>query len=407
MIWILCVVFLTVFPSLLRAQVSQGYGIYSEGSSQLYIGSLIAPAGPNGPDLNSVKIKRIELTILVDRMSHRRLKRHFLHRTSINNSQQVIRTNSDEFEYFLSWLNQPFLRGDRLEISQQDREFRFTVNDKLVGAFYSKPLFNILLNAWIGETPPSISFKRHILGQEPNFEAQDMYTELRFSQSRSNIANILKKESLEIIKSKEKITGKKLNVSLIGASAVISKVPTMSAKKSTAQQTTPKKPIVKKKTASKIKPTKKPKQIVKTQPKPKATAKPQPKVVKIATPKPVRIKPRIKSTPKPLTPEEIAAQERIRRENYITTLREHIFEHLKYGRNSIPPRYNDTLRANISVSRDGKLVSLKFSEQSIFTAINRDIKRSVRRAQPFPTIPKDIPGNIFTFILDIEVHTNK
>ena len=207
------VAFIILSPRISTAETSGGYALYNEEDEDVYVAALKIPRKATGhADLESNEAKQLELKVLKNRISHRWLKRHFTHRISINNDQQVTESNSDALEYILMWINQPLKRGDHLVLRQDGSVFAFQINGKIVGKVKSNDIFDIILNAWVGEAPPTLQFKRQILGVQASRDPQEKYDTLVFNSERSNIAQDIRTKGRKLRTESEAYTGRTLNV---------------------------------------------------------------------------------------------------------------------------------------------------------------------------------------------------
>lgn len=111
-------------------------------------------------------IKRMELKVLADSLSGRRLKRFWIEKIRNNNDGSAVLSQAKDVRAFASILGQNLVASDILHIDFSPNAGTIvSINGSEVARF-TPSLFELVVNTWVGERPPSKEFKSSILGDQ-------------------------------------------------------------------------------------------------------------------------------------------------------------------------------------------------------------------------------------------------
>lgn len=89
------------------------------------------------------------------------------------------------------------------------------------------------------------------------------------------------------------------------------------------------------------------------------------------------------------------------RELYKAKLVAWVYKSLEYPEKDKRARKEGSLKAKVTINRDGTLVSTELLEETRYASLNLAAKNATKLAQPYPTMPKDITGETFEFTVPI------
>lgn len=154
-----------------------GLATYEQLRKQYYVGALYLKQVSQDANivLGSSETKRMDVRIVVDKWSPRRFSQQWNQAILINNDQASLEKFSAQILTFLEMPKDNLVSGDRITIDM-DPELGTTVylNSQKVFTESDNAFFNILLNTWIGQRPPSSDFKNNILSLSMDKPATEM-----------------------------------------------------------------------------------------------------------------------------------------------------------------------------------------------------------------------------------------
>ena len=156
-----------------------GFGTYKEFRNDIYLAALFAPNGvKKADDLTNANIaKRMSLRLMSD-YSNRNMARHWKERLAINNTRETWQPLTQEIIAFSEVFQRKLQVGDEINIDYlPGLGVKIYLNGTLFKTIESSDFMKVLLNVWLGDTPPGKDFKRTIRGSVPqsqkdNFEAR-------------------------------------------------------------------------------------------------------------------------------------------------------------------------------------------------------------------------------------------
>jgi len=109
--------------------------------------------------------KRMHFHILYPRTTADNYQKAWHFALNKNNSSESLEKLSSEVNQFLNAFNLPIKHGDIIDIDYlPTKGTRISINGQIIEEIESAPLFNALLNCWIGPFPVSESLKKQLLG---------------------------------------------------------------------------------------------------------------------------------------------------------------------------------------------------------------------------------------------------
>ena len=170
-----------------------GLATYEQLRKQYYVGALYLKQINQNADavLGSLGVKRMDVRIVIDKWSPRRFSQQWNQAILINNDQASLEKFSAQILAFLEMPKDNLISGDRITIDM-DPELGTTVylNNQKVFTESDNAFFNVLLNTWIGQRPPSTDFKNNILSLSMDKPATEMlvtYESLVPTDSREKV----------------------------------------------------------------------------------------------------------------------------------------------------------------------------------------------------------------------------
>ncbi len=150
-------------PSLLL----NGLAAMHDASGDIFIGGFYLEHRYRDADsiAEATRAKRIAIRMVADRFSGRRFGQMWRDRIAINNTPEQLKDMGPEIKQFLGAFSGTLRKGDRINIDFLPASgSRISINGVEV-AWIKKPAFiEPVIRAWVGERPPSVSFKQGVLG---------------------------------------------------------------------------------------------------------------------------------------------------------------------------------------------------------------------------------------------------
>lgn len=142
-----------------------GMGAYENLGERLYLGALYIPQLENS--IRPGSSKRMEMRIVADTLSARRFTQLWLDAITLNSSREERVAQATQIQQFGKLFQDSLQRGDQIsfEYLESGSQTIVLINRVQIGAIRGLAFFNILLDAWVGETPLSGELKAGILGQ--------------------------------------------------------------------------------------------------------------------------------------------------------------------------------------------------------------------------------------------------
>lgn len=144
-----------------------GFARYEEVGNPIYIGGLFLGVLSSNPDvIRGVRTKRMEIKLLT-KISGRRFGRILTKGAAINNNPRLLVEYAKPMEVFLSAFRYDLHHGDHLVLAPNiNGGTTVLLNSVKIAEIAEPEFFDLILNMWIGNVPPTREFKLNILGVE-------------------------------------------------------------------------------------------------------------------------------------------------------------------------------------------------------------------------------------------------
>ncbi len=423
------VVVLFVFSNFVFGQNAElhanGFAKYTELSSDLYVAALFLEKPTSKPDeIRSMPNVRIEIKVISEKFSHRRFKRYLIKSSAINNHQATLAENAQKMEEFLGWFKNNLGLGDHVVLARHPQGFDITVNSVTLATIESENLFNVLLNMWVGEVPPSKRFKMQLLGLEHDENAKTLFNNIGYLDSRVAMAESWKttgsntKNTLVAANSKKVLSKKPIEKSIPNQNAEVIKVRQASSRRlgekrrddkavdGVSEQLDKRAPVANLSTGdsklTKINPNQ-PDHLVVVE---AANIEPQSLFRASASiqgkgPESISLDSLEASEDGSGEESEFSAETVMLTQLYTGNLMIHAQKNMRYPRRSLKLKHQDTIMASVTIDRDGKLLDYVLTDESQYVQLNNEVKKGLRRAVPYPQIPDEIGGDTHTFNIPV------
>lgn len=155
-----------------RPLIPTGYGLTKLLNKDYYLGRFSIDKSAiyrSAEDLVFIDAARqMEFKFLTERkISGATFARNLLASMKINNESSALSDNIDKIKRFKRFFTRPINKGDVLRFDyHMDFGTRVYLNNRLLGEVSdSREFYRFVLNTWLGDRPPSSTFKTGILGR--------------------------------------------------------------------------------------------------------------------------------------------------------------------------------------------------------------------------------------------------
>lgn len=168
--------------------VLYGLGRYEDLGEEIYIGAIYVPLLEF--DFDPETAKRMQMRISVDSLSARRFVRFWLDGITLNSSREERNALATQIQQFGDLLTVGLKKGDQVNFDYlpATAKTELLINGIKAGEITGTGFYQLLLNAWVGPTPPSSKFKQGLLREKPEEQLTELETEflaLGFSEDRT------------------------------------------------------------------------------------------------------------------------------------------------------------------------------------------------------------------------------
>ena len=342
-------------------------------------------------DIGSVSgKKRMEIRVTADKWSPRRFAKQWTQAILINNDQKSLDEFTDQILAFTNIPKHDLIAGDRIVINMDpNRGTIVYLNKQRMLKTSNNAFFDLLLNTWIGQRPPSSGFKSDIITLPTDAEGSNLllrYEAISAKKSRNEvIAGWVKPEKNTTKPPPTKATKPAVLPPSSDGTAVTTKrsttaVAAVAATTAAIAVAAPKPTVV----------TAKPKSTVATvkKPKPVATAKPIPKSKTIAKTKPVE-----KKAAKPIKPESTSEEQKKLMKTYRSNILKLTYLNTQYPKRAMDFKQQGMVILKIKLNRKGRVLDIVEEEMSDHRLLNKAAKKAVKRTAPYPEAPSSLLGD--------------
>lgn len=154
-----------------------GIGLFHELRNDIYVGSLMVPDNIKSVDglFDPYLAKRMSLRFLSP-YSPRQVTRHWKERLAMNNARESWRPYTKEIIQFTSVFKQNFETGDEINLDYiPGKGTEVRLNGTLFQTIEAPQFYDLLLNVWLGATPPTQDFKKTIRGDFTKISKDDLW----------------------------------------------------------------------------------------------------------------------------------------------------------------------------------------------------------------------------------------
>lgn len=366
-----------------------GVAAYWNLSREYYVAGLYLPTPSSDPVIVLAMDgpKRMEIRVTAESWSPRRFSQNWNQAISINNDLDKLNRISDTLGEFTNILQQDLEYGDRVQLDYTPGEgTKISINSTQLADIEGDDFFNMVLNAWIGARPPSTEFKQHILSlsyDEDGLEMQNRYDVIAPSKGRVAKIKAWKKSAPK----KNTSSSKAAAVVAAAASAAASSPAPLSAAQVSANAEKKKQQEAERK-----------RQAAELAQKKAAVDKAK-KEKEVAAQKVLQEKSEAAKAAK--AEEEARAKVKALANVYRANMLRLTYRHVVYPSRALDRGISGDVVMAITIDRRGRMQNLDFAIKANSNLLNRAAEKAVENAAPFPSVPKQLVGESFTFKIPI------
>ncbi len=394
--------FLALLPSTLHSAATisvgsvtlqlNGIAIQSELRSDWFINALYLSKKSTDSQsiLTDVSPKRMEMKVLADTLSGRRLKRFWVERIRSNNQPSEVLALAKQVRDFANVMGQNLEANDVIAIDfVPGQATRVTINGS-VNANLSPDLFNMVLKSWVGDLPPSNEFKEAILGQT-NFDTLlTRYQAIQPSEARVAVFDKKLQEQIALQQQKEE-------------EARLAEERKIAQEKAAEEARQRQVELAKEEKQSQLAAQAKAQEAEKE----KQRLAEEAKIAEEAANKPPVVE-----VPAGPSAEQIAEI----KSSYTLAIKKHYTPQFEYPVRALIQRYGNSVfnrpkkgrthglvEINIEVDRDGDLVSGGVTRSSGEKILDEAVQKALFDSVPFPPMPGVLDDETFSTVLSIDI----
>lgn len=398
-----------------------GIGVHQEKLNDIYIGALYTPSQITSVSEISDEYvaKRMSLKF-VSKYSNRKMSRMWKQRIAMNNQKGSWKPMTKEIIQFASLFKRAMQEGDEINIDfVPNAGTKVYINQTLFLTINNSGFFNLLLNIWIGNVPPTEAFKKGISGQTAESINTQLITQFdtiqpiigRFDDDlQASPALVAKSEAPQKKNAdsnnaaqKNKTTTKKPPNKTTAAPSNSKTKAQIENDKKVATISKPNVEPVKTKVESTI-PTGDKAELFKTDFTVKdATNINIGKEVKKKAESPKNESNTASKKKKPtekvakvVEPEEFFDEDLLAG-SYTQELINSIRKYQSYPKKALAAGHEGSVTALVTIDRNGELVNYAITQRTSSRILNREVLRMIKKAAPFPKIPDQLTANEFEF----------
>ncbi len=331
--------------------------------------------------LSSQENKRLQVRVLANQLSSRRFRRMWIEGMAINSSPSELEKHARDMANFSNMLKIKMISGDIFTVDRREDNIQVSVNGILLGEIEDPQFFDLLLRTWIGPVPLSSDFRKDLL-TEGSIKPGPL---TRFESTRPSDERIAAIEKAVEFKrestSEETIaSSNKPKVAPPPITAVIDKpsIPTIDTPPTTA----PKLALA-------------PPKLEIAEP----TPTPKPK------PKPVALAPTQQALDESIFDDDgsddITAESLLKEQLYYSQLAKYTYKYIQYPERAWDRGREGNIRLRVTIDRNGKVTKTEILDEARYSSLNKEAKKAVSRASPYPSVPDEIKGEDYSFTFRI------
>lgn len=386
-----------------------GLAISTELGKERFIAALYTDnlSDNSGEVLNSTARRSMELKIVADRLSSRSLNNMWIEGIAINNSSSALERQANNTLKLTNFVRKRLFAGDILRFDYEvGKGVDVVLNEVTLGNIPSDDFFNMLLRTWIGSVPLSSEFRNNLLSSgDIDSALVNRYNALQPQEGRAAaVASWIEQAPTnqntvatrpQPPRPRIEIAAPKPEVSLGELAApTIATVSEDEDKKAVMADQLPNLEL--------------------------ATEEPAQQEIAVAAPA-TDLEPSAPQDTLALATEPVAAaidldeeeeeeeesyniESILARQYYLSELNKLSQRALRYPRIAEQRGQEGSVRANVTINRDGSIKDVNLIEESRYRPLNREVLKTIDRVAPYPPVPKEIPGEEFQFPLLFGFH---
>lgn len=371
------------------APLLNGVSVYSELGSEKFIAGLYSSSLSKSSKniLEEAGEKTIEVRVVDERLSSRRFKRMWIEGIAINSSTTELENHAQNMADFSNLLKVKLKRGDIFKVEKLPENVRISVNEIALGEIENTEFFDLLLRTWIGFVPLSSEFRDGLLAEG----AVPSPLLSRFEQIQPSPERVAILEQAIINKQEQEAEEQEQVASVEEKKPARISLPPEKIQVAVAAPTV--KPSVSAPAVAEQKPVQKPK-VEKV-----AAAKPK----TLPAPTQISLPPAQEELDESIFDDEeadveLTAEGLLIQQLYYSRLANYTQNFARYPRIAQERGREGSLLIRVTIDREGKVLDTEFIEETESYSLNKEAKRAVKRASPFPPIPTEIIGQEFSFM---------
>ena len=164
-----------------------GIGEYANLGENIYLGALYVPQLEQS--IRPHSSKRMEMRIVAESLSARRFTQLWMDAITLSSTRDERVVLTTQIQKFGKLFRDSLIRGDQVnfEYLESGNQTVVLINQVQIGVISGVEFFNILLAAWVGETPLGSELKAGILGQlteDKNVLIKRQFAEIEYTRDR-------------------------------------------------------------------------------------------------------------------------------------------------------------------------------------------------------------------------------
>lgn len=334
--------------------------------------------------------RSLEIRIIAERLSARRLRNQWLEGIAINNPGNTLSSQAQNMVTFANLFKGRFETGDQLRINYaaDSGTTSVSLNGVALGEIKDREFFNTLLRAWVGAVPPSSDFRDNLLragqvdsGLLASYEALSPASD-RIAKVKQMAEGLSADDDNSAVAASEPAKPEPAQVAAAAKPKPDLKAdipaPTLAALGTSASAvpapSRPQQPAASKQVA---------------------VSKPQP--LKPTTTRPQEPEDEFEEEDEaPLTADMILA-----RQIYHSMLIRHTFKNIRYPKRAQERGQEGSVQLNVVIDAKGKIKDVTAVQESRYASLNREAVDAVMRSEPYPATPAQLSKDEYQFSLPI------
>lgn len=389
-----------------------GFAEYVELGQEQFVVSLNAESFDLASD-QSFSLRgrqQINLKVSAARLSPRKLLRFFIQGAAVNNDTSRLKNNAIHMASFAALIKGRLKKGDHLSLSYDgESQTAISINEVALTEISSAEFFSMILSVFVGDVPPTREFKNAILGIEESASARARYAELAAAPERK----LAIRDWLAVAVKTLDDASKPQAEAAAAVPARNIRVPSQNAENNVSTQA--ENPVV-----ADVEGGVSPALEAEAKPKPKPDSKPESsskgrgtKVSLLGGKDRVKsaIQLAISGSPSPATnllgdreeasSSPITATNILKVQRYSKRLLNLSRRQIIYPKKALQLNRSGSVLARVLINRQGRLKNISLVNSAQYPDLNKAVVRGIKKAQPFPPIPKELNTEEFSFVVPV------